>query len=110
MADVNNILDNLYDIIQDRKKNPPKKSYVVHLMNGGIEKMVSKITEESAELAESVVEDDPRHVVYEAADLFFHILVLLGYKDIHPDLVLKELERRFGKSGITEKEERTKGK
>ena len=102
------ILNDLYDIIQERKQTPEKKSYVASLIKGGVSKIGAKITEEAQELIESANLDDDNHTIHEAADLLFHTLVLLGYKEIHPDAVLAELRRRFGTSGITEKESRNK--
>ncbi|WP_303721912.1 phosphoribosyl-ATP diphosphatase, partial [Malonomonas rubra] len=51
---------------------------------------------------------DKEELVYEVADLFFHVLVLLGYYDISPEVVYAELRRRFGMSGIEEKASRSK--
>jgi phosphoribosyl-ATP pyrophosphohydrolase/phosphoribosyl-AMP cyclohydrolase len=51
---------------------------------------------------------DPEQVVYEMADLFFHALVLLGYYDLPPERIYAELRRRFGLSGLVEKETRGK--
>lgn len=104
------IIDKLYDIVLDRKKNPPQRSYVVHLLNEGIDKIGAKIIEEANEFIEAADENDEAHTIYEAADLLFHYIVLLGYKGIEPDKVFNELERRFGVSGITEKESRGKKK
>lgn len=104
----NEILTALYEVVQDRKINPPEKSYMVKLLDGGVDKIASKITEEAAEFIEAAGENDDDHTVYEAADLLFHTIVMLGYKNIEPALVLQELGRRFGISGITEKESRNK--
>ena len=51
---------------------------------------------------------DAEAIVYETADLFFHVLVLLGYYEIEPQRIYAELERRFGTSGIAEKAARLK--
>ena len=101
------IFDQLCAVIADRKNNPSaEKSYVVHLLNGGVEKIGSKIREEAEELIEAAGEDDDDHTVYEAADLLFHTFVMLGHLDLPLDRVRAELARRFGISGITEKESR----
>lgn len=100
------ILDALYDVIEDRKVNPPEKSYVVSLLNAGSAKIGAKVTEEAAELVEAAAAEDDEHTVREAADLLFHTLVLLGHKGIAPRRVYQELARRFGISGIVEKENR----
>ena len=108
MNDNNDIIKRLYEVIIDRKNNPPEKSYVVSLLKGGIPKIAGKITEEAGEFVEACGENDRSHAVYEAADLMFHYLVMLGYKDIDPAEVFDELARRFGLSGIDEKESRKK--
>jgi phosphoribosyl-ATP pyrophosphohydrolase len=106
MPNSQDIVAMLHELIQDRKQNPPEKSYVNHLLDGGVERIGAKVMEEAGELVEAAGDTDHAHTVYEAADLLFHALVLLEYHDIEPQDVLKELERRFGVSGITEKENR----
>jgi phosphoribosyl-ATP pyrophosphohydrolase len=103
-------MEALMDVIADRKANPPaRRSYVVDLMRGGVAKIGGKIIEEAAELVEA--SDKPgdagrEHLVKEAADLVFHTAVLLGYRDVAWSAVEAELARRFGTSGIIEKESR----
>jgi phosphoribosyl-ATP pyrophosphohydrolase len=106
---VENIVDKLYAVIEDRKKNPPAKSYVASLFAGGVPKIAAKVEEEAAEFTAAAACDDEAHFIYEAADLFFHIFVMLGEKGVHPDQVFAELARRFGVSGIDEKEARKSG-
>jgi phosphoribosyl-ATP pyrophosphohydrolase len=104
------IMDAIMSVIADRKANPPaERSYVVSLLSGGIAKIGAKIIEEAAEVVEAG--DEPGdagrdHLVKEAADLVFHTAVLLGYRDLPWSAVEAELARRFGTSGITEKESR----
>jgi phosphoribosyl-ATP pyrophosphohydrolase len=104
------ILPALLAVIAERKANPPvERSYVASLLNGGTSKIGSKITEEAGEVVEAA--DEPgqagrEHLVHEVADLLFHTLVLLGLKDIPWTDVEAELARRFGVSGIEEKESR----
>lgn len=100
------IFEKLFDVIEDRKKKDPSESYVASLMKKGTEKINSKITEEAAEVCEAALENDKAHLVYEICDLMFHTLVLAGYKDITINDISAELERRFGTSGITEKNSR----
>lgn len=110
MADPSNVLHALSDLVADRKANPPEeRSYMVSLLNGGVPKIASKITEEALEVVEAA--DEPGdsgkdHLVKEVADLVFHSLVMLGYRDLHWSAVEQELGRRFGISGIVEKESR----
>ena len=81
---------------------------LLSLMAKGVAAINAKITEEASELAEAGKEKKDADVVYEAADLIFHLLVLLGFRDIAITDVYQELARRFGVSGIEEKESRKK--
>ncbi len=104
------IMQALMDVIRERKKRDPgQRSYVVELMRGGVAKIGGKIVEEAAEVVEAG--DEPgdagrEHLVKEVADLVFHAMVMLGYRDASWDDVEAELARRFGISGIAEKESR----
>jgi phosphoribosyl-ATP pyrophosphohydrolase len=105
------ILPDLMTLIADRKANPPAdRSYVVSLLQGGDPKILGKIAEEAAEVIAAAAEpgeEGREHLVREAADLLFHTLVLLGRHDVAWPAVEAELARRFGTSGIAEKEART---
>ena len=70
--------------------------------------MLSKIREEADEVCVAINEESDEQVIYESADLLYHTLVGLGHREISPDRVKQELGRRFGMSGITEKESRKK--
>lgn len=106
------ILLDIMDVIAARKAEPPgAKSYVRSLLDKGVPKINGKILEEAGEVIAAA--DEPgdvgrAHLVHEVADLVFHTLVLLGYRDIPWDDVETELRRRFGTSGIDEKESRGK--
>jgi phosphoribosyl-ATP pyrophosphohydrolase len=99
----NDILDAVYRIILDRKNHPTEQSYVASLYAKGLDKVLGKIGEEATELAVAGKGGDPEQVVYEAADLIFHLLVLLGHFELPPEQVYAELRRRFGTSGLAEK-------
>jgi phosphoribosyl-ATP pyrophosphohydrolase len=75
-------------------------------MAKGVDKVLKKLGEEATELVIAGKGGVRDEIVYEAADLFFHTLVLLGYYDIPPEDVYAELRRRFGMSGIEEKNAR----
>jgi len=104
-------MSSLMALIADRKANPPaERSYVVSLLNSGDAKILGKIAEEAVEViaaGSEPGEEGRTHLVREAADLVFHALVLLGRHDVAWSDVEAELARRFGTSGITEKESRT---
>ena len=103
------ILEALYQIVQERKQlGDGEKSYVKSLFDKGLDKILSKIGEEATETAIAGKGGDRDEVVYEVADLFFHVVVLLGYYDLPPERIYAELRRRFGLSGIEEKASRTK--
>lgn len=102
------ILEAVYEVIQQRKQNPSEKSYVASLYAKGLDKILGKIGEEAAETVAAGKGGERDEIVYEVADLFFHALVLLGYYDLPPELVSRELQRRFGLSGLEEKAQRSK--
>ena len=104
------ILPDLMDVIAARKTSPSEeRSYVKSLLAGGVPKIGGKIVEEAAEVVEAAAEpgsEGAAHLVHEVADLVFHTLVMLGHRDIPWSAVETELARRFGVSGIDEKESR----
>jgi phosphoribosyl-ATP pyrophosphohydrolase len=100
------IFKKLFDILESRKTASADESYTASLFRKGIEKINSKVKEESGEVIEAALEDDKSHLTYEICDLLFHTFVLASYKNISLEEIEKELERRFGKSGLQEKKER----
>ena len=103
------ILEALYQIVLERKQlGDGEKSYVKSLFDKGLDKILGKIGEEATEVAIAGKGGDRDEVVYEAADLLFHLVVLLGYYDLPPEKIYAELRRRFGLSGIEEKANRNK--
>lgn len=106
MTNEGDILQAVYQVILNRKNNPSDSSYTSSLMRGGIDKILKKVGEEATEVViagKGGVQDE---IVYETADLLFHLLVLLGHQNIPPAAVYDELRRRFGTSGIAEKASR----
>ncbi len=101
-----NTFSQLMAVIEDRKANPPLRSYTASLFQGGVDKIGEKIIEEANEVVQAgseVVDTRQQHVVEEAADLIYHLFVLLGYCDITLAQLEAELRRRFGVSGLDEK-------
>ena len=95
-----NVIDKIYEVILDRKRNLRESSYVSSLFKSGRDKILKKIGEEASEVVIGSKNDKKEEIIYEIADLWFHSLVLLGYHDITPEEIYKELQKRFGKSGI----------
>ena len=105
------ILARLMAVIEDRKRNPPAKSYTTSLFAGGVEKIGEKIREEAEEVIEAAGEpgeDGRRHLIREAGDLIYHLFVMLGHRDVKLADVEAELAKRFGISGIDERARRGK--
>ena len=99
-----NIVERLSALLKERKNADPSSSYVASLYAKGNEKIIEKIAEETDELIAEITEDPEKNkVIHEAADLWFHVMVLLTNNGIAPTEVLKELESREGLSGIEEK-------
>jgi phosphoribosyl-ATP pyrophosphohydrolase/phosphoribosyl-AMP cyclohydrolase len=103
-----NFIDKLYHTLLERKNADPNTSYVASLYHKGENSILKKVAEEAAELCFAVKDNDRHEIIYEAADLAFHTLVALAYRNIHPEAVLEELKRREGVSGIEEKKNRKK--
>ena len=101
------ILARLEATIADRRQGDPSASYVARLNAKGLAKIAQKVGEEGVETVIAALTDDRAGLVGEAADLIFHLLVLLNTKDVPFDEVLAELARREGTSGIAEKAART---
>ena len=100
------ILSQIADVLESRKNVNPGDSYVAKLYDKGLDAILKKIGEEATETVMAAKDGDKAHITYEVADLWFHTLVLLADQGLHPDDVLAELSKRFGTSGIVEKENR----
>ena len=101
------ILQRLAIVLESRKHADPAHSYVAALYAKGLNAILKKVIEEAMETVLAAKDRDLDHLVYEIADLWFHSLVLLVHQGLQPAMVLQELERRFGLSGMTEKASRT---
>jgi phosphoribosyl-ATP pyrophosphohydrolase len=107
MSGPGEVLEKLMAIIQDRRDNPPAKSYTTSLFAGGVPRISAKIIEEANEVVEAAAEpagiEQRKHLIYETGDLLYHLFVLLGHQGIGLEEVTDELARRFGVSGLDEK-------
>ena len=97
------ILLRLMAVLQSRKDADPDSSYVAGLYARGLDAILKKIGEESTETIIAAKSGDKEQIIYETADLRFHCLVMLAQQNLDARLVLEELDRRFGVSGIDEK-------
>jgi phosphoribosyl-ATP pyrophosphohydrolase len=101
------VLARLEAVIASRRNGDPEASYVARLNAKGLGKIAQKLGEEATETVIAALSQDHEALVGEAADLVFHLLVLLNCKDVTLAEVLAELDRREGVSGIAEKASRT---
>ena len=107
------VLSELRDTLEARKKSSPETSYVASLYSNGIDKILEKLGEETTEtiLAAKNFKDSgaeqkiqrKKELINEAADLWFHSMVMLSYLDINYDDVVQVLKKRSGVSGLEEK-------
>lgn len=100
------MLERLEATIAARRGADPDSSYVARLEAKGLGKIAQKLGEEATEAVIAALVGDEDDLVGEAADVLFHLLVLLGHKGVALSAVLAELERREGISGIEEKASR----
>ncbi|WP_288486851.1 phosphoribosyl-ATP diphosphatase [uncultured Novosphingobium sp.] len=96
-------LSRLEATIESRRQADPGSSYVAKLNARGLNKIAQKLGEEATETVIAALVEDRQALVGEAADLIFHLVVLLAAKDIPLADVMAELDRREGVSGIAEK-------
>lgn len=97
------VLDRLASTLAERRVADPSSSYAASLFHRGEDTILQKIGEESVELLLAAKSGDDGHLVAEAADVWFHMMVLLSYRGLGPDDILDELARREGVSGHAEK-------
>ncbi|HVP21804.1 MAG TPA: phosphoribosyl-ATP diphosphatase [Anaerolineaceae bacterium] len=84
----------LYAIICDRRDHPTANSYTASLFNAGEDKIIKKVGEEAMEVILAAKGQTRQRMIEEVADLTYHTLVLLAEKNLTPDDILGELERR----------------
>ena len=103
------LLERLEAAIEARRGADPSSSYVASLNARGLDAILKKVGEEATELVVAGKGGERKAIVHEAADLWFHCLVLLAWHRVPVAEVMAELERREGRSGIDEKNSRAKG-
>ena len=105
------ILDDLQQVLSERRHGDPGSSYVASLHHQGLNKILQKVGEEAVEVLLAAKDADNGRsrdaLVHETADLWFHSLVMLSHLGLTHQDVLEELARRFGTSGHQEKAARS---
>lgn len=109
---MSSVLNELTEVLEQRKKAAPDSSYVASLHHKGLNKILEKLGEECTETilaAKDATNDETKQdLIYETADLWFHSLVMLSHLDLDANDILDELKRRFNLSGLEEKASRSK--
>ncbi len=100
------IFQQLEAVLEERKSASTDKSYVASLYKKGLDEILKKIGEETTEVIIAAKDEDKKQIIYEVSDLFFHIFILLRQQNIKLEDIELELQRRFGLSGLDEKEAR----
>ena len=103
---LNDVLNRLSVLLEQRKLADPASSYVAKLYAKGMDSILKKVGEEAAETIIAAKNNDKQAIIYETADLWFHTLIMLAKADLKPQDVLNELARREGLSGLEEKDSR----
>ncbi len=96
-------LSRLAATVEARKGADPDSSWTAKLLAKGPEKCAEKFGEEAVEAIIAAVKNDRDNLIYEAADVLYHLVVMLAARDVALDEVLAELDRRAGTSGLAEK-------
>ncbi|MEN8167109.1 MAG: phosphoribosyl-ATP diphosphatase [Pseudomonadota bacterium] len=103
---MSDVLTQLAQVLEERKQADPDSSYVAKLYAKGLDAILKKIGEEATETVMAAKDGAADRIVNETADLWFHSMVLLAHQGLGPEDVLRELQRRFGLSGLEEKASR----
>ncbi|MFN4246026.1 MAG: bifunctional phosphoribosyl-AMP cyclohydrolase/phosphoribosyl-ATP diphosphatase HisIE, partial [Brevinematia bacterium] len=88
------IINEVYNVIIERKKTMPEGSYVAKKMSEGIDRILKKVTEEAGEFIIASKNQNEKEIIYELADLIFHSLLVLGYFEIPIEKLYEELRSR----------------
>ena len=88
------VLEDVYNVIVDRVKNPKEGSYTNYLFEKGIDKMLKKVGEETAEVIIAAKNNAPDEIRYEVSDLIYHLLVMMVERKVSLDDIYSELEGR----------------
>ena len=92
-------LNNLYNVVLDRKENPQEGSYTCYLFDKGLDKILKKVGEECSEVIIAAKNGAQEETVGEISDLIYHLTVMMAEQGIQMETVLAELDRRSAKIG-----------
>ena len=97
------VLEDLYNLIQERKEQRPEGSYTTYLFNSGLDKILKKVGEEATETVVAAKNPDSARLTAETADLLYHLMVMLVERGVELEDVIRELkDRRHPKKGAKE--------
>ncbi len=105
---MSDVLQQLAEVLEQRKQEAADKSYVASLYAKGLDHILKKIGEEATETVIAAKDGNKKQIINETADLWFHTMVMLADQGLGPDDVLTELKRRFNLSGLEEKAQRSR--
>jgi len=88
------VLEEVYQVVLDRKNNPKEGSYTNYLFDKGIDKILKKVGEEAAEVIIGAKNEGPDEIIYEISDLLYHLTVLIVEKDTNWEAIFRELAKR----------------
>ncbi len=94
MSKIGEIMDEVYEVVSDRKKNPKDGAYTTYLFDKGVDKICKKVGEESAEVIIAAKNDSKEEILYEIADLQYHLMVLMVNQGVNLDELYEELKKR----------------
>ena len=94
MSEEVKILQELYEVIEDRRIHPKEGSYTNYLFEKGLDKILKKVGEEAAEVIIAAKNQSKEEIVYETADLFYHLMVLMVERGVKLDDIYEELKKR----------------
>lgn len=93
-TEIVSIITRLFETVKERKANPKEGSYTNYLFDKGIDKILKKVGEETSEVIIAAKNDSKDELIYETADLVYHMTVLLVERGIDPQEIAKELKKR----------------
>lgn len=94
MSKIGEIMDEVYEVIADRRRNPKDGAYTTYLFEKGVDKICKKVGEEAAEVIIAAKNHSKEEILYEIADLHYHLMVLMVNEGVDMDDLFEELKKR----------------